>query len=145
MVFKLKPMNKVCIFPLLLIFFSCKSKIDSLVSTTENDYVLGYKTILLYGCLDEGTNSNFAKTMQESNDLGLAVESEILGKMETNEIIELGRNLSKKVKQINYADYEGKKPIFSSCVSFAFSKESDSLARYKFKESKKSKVEYGYD
>jgi len=113
-----------------------------LLSVSEDEYVLAYKKCVLYGCLNESTNGEFYQTMNKSNDLGLATESEILGKIESTEITQIGRELSKKVKTIDYADFEGRKSIYSNCIDFAFSKEIDKQARESYKKVKHAKLEY---
>jgi len=92
---------------------SCRSTKDSLVSVSEDDYILAYKKCVLYGCLNESTDGEFYKTMNKSNDLGLATESEILGKIESTEITQIGRELSKNVRTIDYADFDGRKSIYT--------------------------------
>lgn len=132
------------IFFVLFCFCSCKTS-KKKVKDEEYSYVQAYKTSVLYGCLNEATNGNFQKFSIENNDLGLAQESEIIGKIEVTEITNIGGKLSKKIRVIDYSDYEGRKPIFSDCVGFAFSKEIDSVARKKFKEFKKAKLRYEYE
>jgi hypothetical protein len=126
----------------LTIFYSCKSSKSSLVNVSKDDYVLAYKTSVLYGCLSESTNEDFQKIMKENDDLGLAIESEILGKIEVTRLAQIGSNLSKNIQKIDYADYEGKKPIFSNCVQFAFSKEIDSIAKEEYKKAINTKSKY---
>lgn len=124
-------MKKIIIL-VVLIISSCKSNQNS-NKDKKNEYILAYKKSILYGCIEEATNNNFHKFSKENNDLGLTVEQSILYSGIVNKPFELGKKLSKNIRTINYLDYEGRKPIFSDCVSFAFSKQSDSIARDSYK------------
>jgi hypothetical protein len=127
-------MKKLIIVASALVLFSCKSPQKVLVSNSEEeDFVLAYKKCVLYGCINDATNNKFNLFSKENNDLGLAVEVAIMQHAEVSIAIEKGKQLSKNIKSIDYADYEGRKPIYTSCVSFAFSKEIDSIARVIFK------------
>lgn len=136
MVFKLRNMKKILI--LLIIVSSCKiQKQPYQTNNFERDeYILAYKKCILYGCIEEATNNNFNKFSKENNDLGLTIERAILYSGVINEPFELGKKMAKDIRIINYSDYEGRKPIFSDCVSFAFSKETDSIASISYKKYK---------
>lgn len=113
----------------LFLLMSCSTHNKSNLYSDEENFVLSFKKSVLYGCVDEATNNNLSLFSKENNDLGLAVEVAILQHTEVSIAVEKGKELSKKIRTINYADYEDRKPIFSNCVSFAFSKEIDSIAR----------------
>lgn len=134
----------IIVFFVLFCFYSCKTHKKD-IKSEEEYYVQAYKTSVLYGCLNEATNENFQKFSIENNDLGLAVPIAVLFHAETEQATQVGRELSKKIRAIDYSDYEGRKPIFSDCVGFAFSKEIDSVARKKFKEFKKGELRYEYE
>lgn len=138
-------MKKYIILCTAISLLSCKSTKGSLVSVSEDDYILAYKKCVLYGCLNESTDGEFYKTMNKSNDLGLATESEILGKIESTEITQIGRELSKNVRTIDYADFDGRKSIYSNCVDFTFSKEIHKQAKEMYKKAKYAKLEYKYE
>ena len=128
------PMKKLFIIILGIFLFSCKSFQKKPVSNfEEEEFILAYKKCVLYGCINEATNNNLTLFSKENKDLGTAIEVEIIQLQEALDAINKGKELSKKIKEINYADFEDKKPIFSTCVTFAFSKETDSIARILFK------------
>jgi hypothetical protein len=130
---KLNFMKKVLSI-LFFVFLSCKTSQKVIVSNSdEESYVQDYKTSVFFGCVDKVTSGNFNKFSKENNDLGLATTVAILNHANNEIAINYGRNISKKIRTIEYADYEGKKPIFADCLAFAFSKETDSIARLKFK------------
>ncbi len=110
-----------------IILFSCKSSQKIEVSNTKEEFILAYKTSLLYYCINESTIGNFNTFCTENNDLKLSAIDTY--NINLDEVKNKGKELSKSIKTIDYADYEGRKPIFTSCVSFAFSKEIDSLSR----------------
>ena len=117
--------------------FSCKSSQKKPVSNfEEEEFILAYKKCVLYGCINEATNNNLTLFSKENNDLGLSVEVAIMQHGEVFIAENKGKELSKKIKTIDYADYEERKPIITSCISFAFSKETDSIARIVFKNKK---------
>lgn len=130
-------MKKIVII-LLYVFISCKTSQKVIVSNSEEEsFVQAYKTNVFYGCVDEATGGNFNKFSKENNDLGLATTVAILNHDNNKIATDYGRNISKKIRTIDYADYDGKKPIFADCLAFAFSKETDSIARLKFNSSLK--------
>lgn len=135
-------MTKINYFILIFIvsLTSCKTKAH--IGSTKAEYVRAYKKAVLYGCLNEASNKNFEKLTRENNGLGLAVETSVLYHHEVLKAKELGSQLSEKIRKINYSDYNGKKPIFSDCVDFAFSKYVDSIAKSKYKILKNSEIEY---
>lgn len=112
---------------------SCSTHKKSNHNSDEENFVLSYKKSVLYGCIDEATNNNLRIFSKENNDLGLAIEIEIMQHQEVINALNKGKELSKKIRTINYADFENKKPIFSECINFAFSKEIDSIARELYK------------
>ena len=126
-----------------MFLFSCKSsqkmEVSNMqVSTSEEEFVLAYKSCVMYGCINEATNNKFYLFSKENNDLGLAVEVEIMQHYEVSVAKNKGKELSKEIKAIDYADFEGRKPIFTDCLRFAFSKEVDSLAREMYKKKVKN-------
>lgn len=121
---------------LLLVFSSCSSLKNNYSKIEQEEaYVQAYKICIAYGCINEGTKNGLQRILQEQNDLGLATESEILGKVESVSIVNEGKEIAKKITPIDYADYEDRRPYFSDCISYAFSKQTDSLARLAFKKS----------
>ena len=131
-------MKKFIIFISCTIVLACKSskKID-VINSKEEEFVLAYKKCVLYSCINEATENKFNLFIKENNDLGLAVEVAIMQHAEVAIAIEKGKVLAKEVNPIDYSDYQGKKPIFSSCISFAFSKDIDSIARKTYNEKEK--------
>lgn len=127
--------NKLVCIAFVMFLLSCKSpqKVFTL-NSEEEDFVLAYKKCVIYGCINEATNNKFNLFSKENNDLGLAVEIAIMQHGEVAIAEDKGKKLSKKIKTIDYADYEGRKPIITSCISFALSKEIDSIARVMYKE-----------
>jgi hypothetical protein len=121
---------------ILFSLMSCSTHNKSNHNSDEENFVLSYKKSVLYGCVNEATNNNLSLFSKENNDLGLAIEVEIIQHQEVFNALNKGKELSKKIRAINYTDFEDKKPIFSDCINFAFSKEIDSIARdlYKRKE-----------
>lgn len=117
----------------LFLLMSCSTLKKSNNNSDEENFVLSYKKSVLYGCVDEATNNNLRLFSKENNDLGLAIEAEIIQHQEVDNALNKGKELSKKIRTINYADFENKKPIFSECINFAFSKEIDSIARELYK------------
>ena len=137
MEFKLVDMRKILINSLLLlVLLSCSSINKTIENSEEEKFVLSYKKSVLNGCINEATNNKFNEFSNENNDLGLAIEIEIMQHQEVIDAVNKGKELSEKIRTINYSDFEGKKPIFSDCVSLAFSQEIDSLARIAFKKKK---------
>jgi hypothetical protein len=136
--FKLINMKHFVIL-LLLILFSCDSQKKVINNSDEEEFVLAYKKAILYGCIDEATQSNFTEFSKTNKDLGIAIELEILQHSETLKALNDGKIYSQKIRSIEYEDFENKKPIYSDCVSFAFSRSSDSIARklYRLKENNK--------
>lgn len=133
---KVKIITMLCVLTI-----SCSSK-KNVMYESKGEFIQAFKVSVLYGCINEATNGEFQKFSINNNDLGLALEVSVLFHSETEYAIKIGEELSKKIRTINYSDYQGKKPIFSDCVNFAFSKEIDSLALAKYKEWKNAKIEY---
>ena len=126
-------MKKIVII-LFFVLISCKTSQKVNVSDSdEESFVQAYKTSVFFGCVDEATNGNFNKFSKENNDLGLATTVAILNHANNEVAMNYGRNGSKKIRTIEYADYDGKKPIFADCLAFASSKETHSIARLEFK------------
>ncbi len=88
---------------------------------------------MLYGCINEATNNELTLFLRKNKDLCLSVEVEIMQHQEVFMAEDKGKEVSKKIKSIDYEDFADKKPIFSSCVSFAFSQDIDSIACLTFK------------
>lgn len=126
------------IFPILV--SSCKTKKE--FGSTEKEFVMAYKKAVLYGCINTATNNNLIKFSRENNDLGIAIETAILYHSEVINAQSIGGKLSEKIRTIDYSDYEGRKPIFSDCIDFAFSKKTDSIAKSKYSQLKKGKLVY---
>lgn len=115
--------------------FSCKTG-QNIIDKKEENYVLAYKKAVLFGCINKATNGKFQDFSKNNNDLGIALEVAILYHYEAIEAKKIGEKLSNKIRTIDYDDYEGRKPIYSDCVSYAFNKEIDSIAREKYKKLK---------
>lgn len=134
---KLVNMRKILINSMfLLVLLSCTSINKTIQNNEEENFVLSYKKSVLNGCVNGATNNKFNEFSNENNDLGLAIEIEIMQHQEVINAVNEGKKLSEKIRTIKYSDFEGKKPIFSDCISFAFSQEIDSLARIAFKNKK---------
>lgn len=131
---KLKFIKRFIIY-LVFIYFvsSCGAYKKININKEEENFVFAYKKAVLYGCINEATNNNLSLFCSENNDLGLAFETEIIHHEDVINAVNKGKLLSKKIRIINYEDFEGKKPIFSDCINFAFSTEIDSIARVRFK------------
>lgn len=132
--------EKIIIITIAILFNSCKSQKH--IGSSKNEYIISYKKAVLYGCLNKATNGNFAEFSRANNDLGIAIETAVLYHSDVLKAKELGAQLSKNIREIKYSDYGSKKPIFSDCINFAFSKSVDSIARLKYKNLKKNNLEY---
>lgn len=128
-------MKLIYFFVLVLLLLSCQSVKNK---SEEQDYVLAYKTSVLYGCMN-GSNNSFNNYLKSTNDLGLFTEAEVLKHAEAETAIKLGEKFSLTIKPLNYDDAGNKVPIYSSCVSYAFSAEIDSMAKAQYKISRKIK------
>jgi len=119
---------------LLIISISCKIHKIEESSSKKEDYVLAYKKAVLYGCINAKTNKDFSKILIEHNDMILTKEFPILFYEIVAEATQLGEKYSSKINtHTYYEDLRGKTPIFSDCVSFAFGKEVDSIAKINYK------------
>ena len=119
---------------LLIISISCKIHKIEESSSKKEDYVLAYKKAVLYGCINAKTNKDFSKILIEHNDMILTKEFPILFYEIVTEATKLGEKYSSKINtHTYYEDLRGKIPIFSDCVSFAFGKEVDSIAKINYK------------
>lgn len=113
-----------------LLLVGCKSKrINSNYSQEEENYVIAYKKVVLYNCINQSTDKQFYNFLSQYNDLGLYTETVVLFHETADKASFLGKNYADKITPINYPDAENKLPIFRDCVSYAFSKEVDSVAR----------------
>tara|TARA_R100000935_G_C2816614_1_gene157646 strand:+ start:118 stop:540 length:423 start_codon:yes stop_codon:yes gene_type:complete len=121
-------MRRILIIVLLTGIAACNSSKLNNIEVTKEAYILEYKKAVIYGCINEATNGNFSKFSSDNNDLGLAGVVAVLYHSETERAINLGKELSNNIEAIDYMDYNGNKPIFDNCISFAFSKRVDSLA-----------------
>ncbi|MEX2349919.1 MAG: hypothetical protein WD554_03485 [Flavobacteriaceae bacterium] len=128
---------------LLTSLFSCTT--NKHIGSTEEQYVLAFKKAVLYGCINGATDGEFQKFLIENNDMGTAIETAVLYHAVVLEAQEVGVNLAKNIEASTYSDYQGRKPIFSNCISFAFSKKVDSLALARYKELKKGEMRYIYE
>lgn len=106
---------------------------------SEEDYVKAYKTVILSGCLSEGTHGEFSNFLIKNNDLGLFTEVEMLFHSTVNIADSIGRIHAKKIIPFTYGDGNKKIPIFSECVRYALSNEIDKLAKEKYKQYLRSK------
>lgn len=123
-----------------IFLLSCKA--NKHIGSSEEEYVMAYKKAVLYGCVNRATKGNLQRFSESNNDLGIAIETAVLYHAVALEANKKGEELSKGVREINYADYDGKKPIFSDCVDFAFSRSIDSVARIKYEQLRKGKLKY---
>lgn len=131
---------KLIIVIFIILFASCKTQ--NAISSSEREYIMAYKKAVFYECVNNATKGNLYKFSKENNDLGTATEVAIIFHSDVEHAKQIGIELSSKIRAINYSDYEGKKPIFSDCIEFAFSKYVDSIAKVKYKNLKNSKIEY---
>lgn len=130
----------MCYLTIFLLIMSCtatKKKISNDFFVKEEDYVKAYKTVVLYGCLNEGTKGNFSNFLKENNDLGLFSEVDMIFHSTANIADSLGCVYSRKIKPFTYGDGQGKIPNFSRCVLYAFSNEVDSFAKESYKQTLK--------
>ena len=127
-----------------ILLISCKSNAG--IGSTKKESILAYKIAVFYGCVDAATNRNLSEFTEKNNDLGLAPETAILYHSVVLDAINTGAELAKKIKAPIYSDYQGKRPIFSDCMDFAFREKSiDSMARVQYKKLIKGKMEYIYE
>lgn len=104
---------------------------------SEEDYVSAFKICVFYGCLNKATDGNFQKFLMGNNDLGLATEVSVLYHSVVNDAESIGADLSENIEPIDYADYEGRTPVFSGCAYYAFKDEQiDSIAKAYFKKTR---------
>ena len=108
--------------------FGCKTN-NAATSSDEAGYVIAYKKAVLFGCLNESTERGFSKLLTATNDLGNYAEAQILFHSVYEDAKTIGINHAKLLEPVSYPDAENKIPGYSSCVSYAFSKEVDSIAR----------------
>jgi hypothetical protein len=123
------------IFFLLMACASTKKKLSNDFFLTEEDYVKAYKTVVLYGCLNEGTKGGLSDILKRNNDLGLFSEVDMIFHSTANVADSLGRAYSQKIKPFTYGDGQGKIPNFSRCVLYVLSNEVDSLAKESYRKS----------
>lgn len=132
--------NKFIILVLTVLITSCKTQ--DTISISEREYLMSYKKTVFYECVNNATNGNLYKFSRENNDLGIATEVAVIYHSDVEHAKKLGIKLSSNIRTINYSDYNGKKPIFSDCIEFAFSRHVDSIAKNKYRNLKNSKLEY---
>jgi hypothetical protein len=123
-----------------LIVTACKT--SSSLDSSEAEYVMAYKKSVFYECVNNATSGNLYKFSENNNDLGTATEVAIIYHSDLEHAKKIGMELSSKIRTINYSDYNGKKPIFSDCIEFAFGNYVDSIAKKKYKNLKTNKLEY---
>ena len=126
-------------------FASCKTVKTDQENIAKATYILEYKKAVLYGCINAGTDGNFRKFSLENNDLGLAGVVATLYHSETDKAQEIGAKLSQNIRSIDYADYEGRKPIFDDCVNFAFSPKIDRIAEMQYLQSQRNDGKLSYE
>lgn len=119
---------------------SCKK--DNVVDCSEGEYLMAYKKSVFYECVNSATNGNLYKFSDENNDLGTATEVAVIYHSDLEHAKEVGIRMSSKIRKIDYSDYNGKRPIFSDCIEFAFSEHVDSIAKHKYRILQSSKIEY---
>jgi succinylglutamate desuccinylase len=117
---------------------SCGQKVDSSLSEDKEleNHIMAYKKAVVYECINSGTNSHFQRFSSNNNDLALAIEVGIIDRYNVEKARQVGAKFSDDIRSSNYMDHEGRKPIFSNCISYGFSKEVDSLARLNYQESR---------
>ena len=124
-------------FVLFIVVLSCtttKKQVSSEYTVREDDYIKAFKTVVLYGCLNEGTKGDFYKLLSQHNDLGLFSEVDVMFHSNANIADSLGRLYSKSIKPFEYGDGKGKVPNYSRCVLYALSNTVDSLAKESYKQ-----------
>lgn len=137
---KMKLKFKYYLLPLIGLIISCKTQKES--TNNENDYIMAYKKAVFYECVNSATNGNLYEFSKKNNDLGTAIEVAVLYHSDTEHAKNIGTELSSKIRTIDYSAYDGRKPIFSDCIEFAFSAYVDSIAKHKYKILKESTLEY---
>lgn len=128
--------TKLTYLLLIVIFYSCKSTKPQW-PTQERDYIDAYKKAVLYGCLNESTGGNFQKMLIENDDLCLYTEVQIIYHDTYEKAKSHGSNYARTIEKVSLPDIENKIPGFSQCVSYAFGREVDSIARASYKIYKK--------
>jgi hypothetical protein len=109
----------------------------------QEDFENAYRVSFICGCINERTSEKFSNFLLDSDDSGLFSASGIISHELVREADSLGRVYSQKIKPINYSDAGFRKPIFSNCVFYAFSKEVKMTIRLRYKELIKS-LEKGF-
>ncbi len=129
---RLKNIYLVCF----IFLFNCKSENKNNDSYTKEEYILAYKKMVLYGCINEKTNNEFRKIMIRYNNVN-STEVAILFHAVANRADSIGGVYSKKIKPYTYyGDLKGKVPLFGKCVEYAFGTEVDSIAKKTYKETR---------
>ena len=121
--------TKLVYFVLLFICITACKSTNSKVPSEKEYYIEAYKKAVLYGCLDERTSKDFTKMLVKHNDLGLYTEVQILFHSECEKAETLGANFARQLQPAHLPDAENMIPGYRDCVSYAFSKEVDSIAR----------------
>ena len=116
---------------LILCLLSCKARVSH-ADSLEHDYVESYKKAVLYGCLNEVTEGDFQKSLIKNNDLGLYTEAQVLFHAVCDRAKQRGENYARSIEAVSLPDAEGRRG-YSHCVSYAFSKEIDSIARVEYR------------
>ncbi len=125
---------KILSLILFLSYTGCKTQKNKIeLNSKEESYVLAYKKSVLFGCINEKTNKDFRKMLDNHGDLGLYTEVEILFHEIAKEAYAQGMDYSNEITPVNYPDADGKLPIFRDCVSYAFSNKVDSIARVSYR------------
>ena len=142
---KMSKINYCLVFIIVVLSVSCKSNVH--IGSTKKGFILAYKTAVFYGCVNAATNRNLDEFCVNNNDLSLAGETAILYHSVVLDAVNAGAELAKKIKAPIYSDYQGKRPIFSDCMDFAFrEKYIDSMARVEYNKAlKPGEMEYIYE
>ena len=137
---KLKKIYLICF----LLFYQCKQQKKDNDLNTKKEYILAYKKMVIYGCLNEKTNKEFRKLMIKYHNVNSS-ETAILFHMEAEKAEKQGATYSREIKPYTYyGDLKGKVPLFGKCIEYAFSKEVDSIALLMYKNSQNGTLEYKY-
>jgi hypothetical protein len=127
----------ICCLGISLTIAACsmnRKTVSNVNLVSEEDYVKAYKTVVLYGCINEGTKGKFSTFLIENNDLGLFSEVDMIYHSGANIADSLGRVFAKTIRPFDYGDGKGKVPNYSRCVLYALSREIDSVAKESYRQ-----------
>lgn len=128
---------KTIISILLIIFLtSCSSqKVVSeraLKKNQEDGFVHFYKVQSFCSCIRQAYENKQITELMQKEDL-LGSYDELANQLFQKQIDSLAKNVAQGIKKETYEDFEGKKRIAETCLTFYTSKKLDSLAHVTYK------------